>query len=112
MLCIKPEIADKLIKKLQDREIKIEEIYGMDGPNTSEGRRAMWDLYRRDDLLHLHLAQLAAICYPRSPEVGAERAWIRTLRLSYSAQASSGTTLTTARALMHLGRRPAALAAA
>jgi hypothetical protein len=61
--------------------------------------------------INVHVAQLLASCFPRSPEAAHERAWIQTLRLVSRASAASDHRLATARALLHLGRRPAALAA-
>lgn len=60
---------------------------------------------------NLHVAQLLASLYPRFPEAGNERAWVQTLRLAHTVPATDGKQLAIARALFHLGRRPAALAA-
>lgn len=58
---------------------------------------------------NLHVAQLVASLYPRFPEAPHERAWLQTLRLA-KLQRAGDRSLIMARALMHLGRRPAALA--
>ncbi|HEY0683269.1 MAG TPA: hypothetical protein VGD45_13130 [Steroidobacter sp.] len=60
---------------------------------------------------NLHVAQLLASLYPRFPEAGQERAWVQTLRLAHTVTNTDGKQLAIARALFHLGRRPAALAA-
>lgn len=61
--------------------------------------------------INVHVAQLLAILYPRTPEAAHERVWIQTLRLVSRASPGSDLRLANARALFHLGRRPAALAA-
>jgi hypothetical protein len=50
MLCIKPEVADKIIELIQAKKVKIEDIYGLDGPKNSAGRRAMWEKHVDKDI--------------------------------------------------------------
>lgn len=61
--------------------------------------------------INVHVAELLAMSYPRTPEGPVERAWIRSLRLANSSAIGPGQRLAVARALLHLDRRPAAIAA-
>ena len=88
-----PRVAESSTAALPGRLPELQELIG--SPRT----------------VNVHVAQLLAMSYPPVPEAPAERAWIRSLRLLHSAPAGAEQRLAQARALLHLGRRPAALAA-
>lgn len=79
-------------------------------PDAVPGLETLLDRSSPLSASRLHLLQLAAIAYPGSGDRASERAWVRTLGLAYQQPVDApGRNLLIARALAHLGRRPAAL---